>query len=162
MPKTLTLMRHGKSSWSYNVEDEFRPLKKRAFKDIVHVYANFHKHMKDETVYLSSSALRAKTTARELFKLGGLSEHKLTIDKRLYTFNPNTLQDIILSFDDSHSDIMIFGHNPAFTTIVNHYGDIEFDNVPTSGLVQLKFEADSWKDLKKGKTVLHLFPKNLR
>ena len=155
-------MRHGKSSWNYNVQDEYRPLKKRAYNDISYVFSSFKSRINETTVYYSSPALRAVTTALEFLKLGDLSEHKLSIKPDLYTFNPNNLQQMILSFDDRISDVMIFGHNPAFTTIANHYGDVYFDNVPTSGLVQIQFEADSWKDLVPGKTVLHLFPKNLR
>ena len=46
--------------------------------------------------------------------------------------------------------------------LANTLGDEYFENVPTSGLVMMRFENSSWKDLASGKTILHLFPKNLR
>ena len=57
---------------------------------------------------------------------------------------------------------MVFGHNPAMTGLVNDLGDKEFDNIPTTGLVVIDFDSQSWSDLGKGKTLLNLFPKNLR
>ncbi len=57
---------------------------------------------------------------------------------------------------------MVFGHNYAMTNFVNTYGDSYIDNLPTSGLVIFDFDIDSWKDLKPGKTVEIMIPKNLR
>ena len=57
---------------------------------------------------------------------------------------------------------MIFGHNYAFTSIVNSYGSIFTDNVTTSGLVWIKFKTDSWKEIEKGTTVLTIYPRDLK
>jgi phosphohistidine phosphatase len=56
---------------------------------------------------------------------------------------------------------MIFGHNHAFTSIVNTFGNSYIENVPTSGLVMLEFNINNWQDLTHGKTALILFPKDL-
>ena len=57
---------------------------------------------------------------------------------------------------------MIFGHNYAMTYFTNTYGDIYIDNLPTRGLVVSEFDIDNWKDLKPGRTVEIIIPKNLR
>jgi phosphohistidine phosphatase len=57
---------------------------------------------------------------------------------------------------------MVFGHNPAMTNLVNNLGDSYVENVPTTGLTVIDFETNSWENLKTGKTILSLFPKNLR
>lgn len=67
-----------------------------------------------------------------------------------------------MTCEDSIDTLMVFGHNPAMTEVVNHLGSQEFDNIPTTGLSVLEFETNSWKNLKDGKTILYLFPKNLR
>lgn len=162
MPKTLTLMRHGKSSWDYNLQDQFRPLKKRAFNDINLVFSQFEKHLTDALVFKSSHAVRAETTAREFLKLAEISAEKLIVEPSLYTFDPQSLQQFILKQDNDVDNLMIFGHNPAFTAVANFYGSEYFDNVPTAGLVQIKFDQDNWAEIKNGNTVFHLFPKYLR
>ena len=64
--------------------------------------------------------------------------------------------------DNDVMNVLIFGHNSAITDFVNKFGDVYIDNVPTSGLVCINFEINNWKDLKKGKTVTTLFPKELK
>jgi phosphohistidine phosphatase len=58
--------------------------------------------------------------------------------------------------------VLIFGHNHAFTEIVNVWGDQYIENVPTAGLVQLNFDIDNWRNIVKGKTKTILFPKQLK
>ena len=42
---------------------------------------------------------------------------------------------------------MVFGHNYAFTNLVNQLGNKYIENVPTSGMVKIDFEIEHWKDL---------------
>jgi len=43
---------------------------------------------------------------------------------------------------------MIFGHNPSSTNLANHFLKHPIDNLPTSGIVTLNFNSDSWKNIK--------------
>ena len=70
--------------------------------------------------------------------------------------------DFIQSLDNNYQKVLLFGHNYAFTCLVNSLGSIYIDNLPTSGLVLLNFDVHSWKDVKKGTTELMLFPKHLK
>lgn len=160
--KRLILVRHGKSSWKENLPDDQRPLKKRGFKD-ADLVTKAYLVSRDEPLTLwSSYAVRALTTA-EIFKDRlNISDDHFHVKKELYTFNGSQLLKTIQTCDDSVENLMVFGHNPAMTSVVNLLGDQEFDNIPTTGLTVLEFETDSWKNLKDGKTILYLFPKNLR
>lgn len=160
--KTLILVRHGKSSWEDDVPDEERPLKKRAYKDANLVIKAFKKNFKKDFIVWSSFANRALTTARIFQEEFGIADEDFTVKNDLYTFNGNQLIDVISNCDNAVDCLMVFGHNPAVTHSANKLGDHNFENVPTTGLVVLEFEADNWKDLKNGKTLLYLFPKNLR
>jgi phosphohistidine phosphatase len=162
MSKTLTLIRHGKSSWEYDLDDHDRPLAERAYKDIELVADKAKAHISPNAGFFSSSANRAQTTARLFMEHLGLDPEQLTILPELYTFDDRTLRKIILKMDDAFDDIVVFGHNPAFTLVSNHFGDEQFSNLPTSGFVKLGFENTNWKDCRKARTILHLFPKNLR
>lgn len=160
--KRLILVRHGKSSWKEDLPDEKRPLKKRAFKDADLVINAFRHFQSAPPVMWSSPAVRALTTANIFKEELEVSEENFAVKEELYTFDKRELLGIIKTCDDSVNNLMVFGHNPAMTSLANSLGDQDFDNVPTTGLTVIEFEAASWKGVKNGKTLLYLFPKNLR
>ena len=56
---------------------------------------------------------------------------------------------MIRKLDDECKSVMIFGHNPDFTDLVNDFIKTPIDNIPTSGVVTLKFNATNWKDISR-------------
>lgn len=160
--KKIILVRHGKSSWEEDLPDDERPLKKRAYKDADLVINAFSGFKDDELTIWSSHAVRALTTANLFKDHLNIPDSKFEVRNDLYTFNASQLLKVIESCNDEVNTLMVFGHNPAMTSVVNKLGDQEFYNIPTTGLCLIQLETDSWKHLKKGKTLLYLFPKNLR
>ncbi len=160
--KKITLVRHGKSSWEHNVSDTERPLKKRGINDADLVSREFYNlDLIPEVVY-SSPAKRAFETCKIFVRNLNISEEKVEIHNQLYDFGGHNVIDFIKSISNTDNNVMIFGHNHAFTSIVNNYGSIYIDNMPTSGLAILEFEIDSWNDLKQGKTIKTIFPRDLK
>lgn len=160
--KRLILIRHGKSSWENNLPDEKRPLKKRAYNDAAVVLKTFKEFTRGDLTLWSSPAVRANTTAKLFKDELQIPDNKFFVKKELYTFDENQLLAVINSCPDKIEKLLVFGHNPAMTGLVNRLGDKLLDNLPTTGLCVIDFNCDSWKDLKTGKTLLQLFPKNLR
>lgn len=160
--KRLILTRHGKSSRDLPVEDIDRPLKERAYEDAEHVISAFKAHLDFPVQMFSSPAKRAKSTA-ELFKNKlKISDQNFQIKQDLYTFDADVVVNFIRTIDDKYDNVMLFGHNPAYTELVNRLGNLSVENLPTTGLVSISFEIDSWSNLEQGETNLYLFPKNLR
>lgn len=160
--KRLILVRHGKSSWEHDVKDHERPLKKRAITDAQLVTKAFKNVFQKPATLWSSSAVRALETAKIFKKELAVEDENFLVKDALYTFDARELLQIIATCSDSVEQLMIFGHNPATTQVVNSLGDQNFDNIPTTGLSVIDFKLDSWKSLKRGKTILYLFPKNLQ
>ncbi|NJW52581.1 SixA phosphatase family protein [Salinimicrobium oceani] len=160
--KKLILVRHGKSSWVDDLPDVERPLKKRAYKDATLVINAFSEFVPEEIQLWSSPAVRAATTARYFQEELEIPEARFQIKKDLYTFDRNALLKMIGSCDQAVENLMIFGHNPAMTGVANTLGDQNFSNIPTTGLCMIQFETNDWSSVKNGKTLLYLFPKNLR
>lgn len=160
--KKLILVRHGKSSWNEDLPDDERPLKKRAYKDADLVIDAFSNFAKDQMTLWSSYAVRALTTAKIFKERLQIPDDSFEIKDDLYTFNSGKLLQVIRSCDDAVNTLMVFGHNPAMTSVANKLGDQDFDNVPTTGLCMIDFETNSWNEIKNGKTLLYLFPKNLK
>ncbi len=160
--KRLILIRHGKSSWKYGVADDKRPLKKRGFQDGKLIAEAFEKFYSKPVKLWSSPAVRALETANIFKEKLEIADKDFQIQSRLYTFTKSELLSQIQNCDDGVDKLMVFGHNPAMTGLVNDLGDKNFENIPTTGLTVIDFETNSWKDINNGKTIVNLFPKNLR
>jgi len=160
--KVIVLVRHGKSSWNFDASDRNRPLKTRGINDANLVASQFVKQNKIPEKIFSSPANRALSTCRIFSRHFNLSEKEIKIVEALYDFGGDSVIEFIRALPNDCDDIMIFGHNHAFTSISNIFGNIFIDNLPTSGLVKIKFEIDNWKDLRKGTTDLIIIPKELK
>ncbi len=160
--KRLVLVRHGKSSWKYNLPDNKRPLKKRGFKDANLVIKAFKAFFEPPAMFWTSPAVRAHETAKMFKEKLEIKDEDFKVIDALYTFNAHELLETIKSCDNQIDTLVVFGHNPAMTSLVNMLGTESIDNLPTTGLCVIDFEIDRWKSLKNGKTILTLSPKNLR
>ncbi len=160
--KKLILVRHGKSSWKEDLPDDERPLKKRAFKDAGLVLNAFSGFCEKPLKIWSSYATRALDTAKIFKERLEVEDNDFTVKDELYTFDSWSLLDIIRSCEDEVDTLMVFGHNPAITGVANQLGDQHFSNIPTTGLCMIQFETENWKKIQDGKTLMYLFPKNLR
>jgi phosphohistidine phosphatase len=160
--RTIVLVRHGKSSWDFNLTDRERPLKTRGENDAKLVVNQFRKQSKVPKNIYSSPAKRALKTCMIFTKAFNLPDNSIIIEERLYDFGGENVIDFIKNLPDSCSEIMIFGHNHAFTSISNIFGSIFIENLPTSGLVKINFEVNHWRDIESGQTQLVLIPKELK
>ena len=59
--------------------------------------------------------------------------------------------------------LMIFGVILLFTQLANHFLDEPIELLPTSGVISITFETNSWLEISnaKHKTNFMLFPKQL-
>ncbi|PTX62703.1 phosphohistidine phosphatase [Kordia periserrulae] len=160
--KTLIIVRHAKSSWEYPVDDKDRPLKLRGIKDAHLVATHIAEAIKTPEVIFSSIANRALHTCAIFTRSLEYPFEKIVIKEDMYDFGGSGLVAAVKSCDDAVATLMVFGHNHAITAVANTYGSQFFDNVPTSGVVVIQFETDSWKNISEGTTLLKVFPKDLK
>jgi len=158
MNKILTIVRHGKSDWSFDGLADFdRPLKARAYTDGYKMAARLKKMNPLPDIMLSSPANRALYTAiiynRVLFR----EFSRLTITEDLYMGGPRFILTMINGLPDNFQHVAIFGHNPGFTDLANHFLPMYLDNIPTSGFVRLTFNTSDWSKISKENLVDHIF-----
>ena len=72
--------------------------------------------------------------------------------------------DIIVAQDESFNSLMLFGHNPGLTDLVNFLQPGLTPNLPTAGVVAVDLHQDDWKLYERPRTELlvHDWPKKLR
>ena len=160
--KTLILVRHGKSSWKYDLPDRDRPLKSRGITDATLVSEKFKERNISPDRVISSPANRAFSTCKIFLQNLNISDKLLEINDKVYDFGGHSVIEIIKGLNSNLDTVMFFGHNHAFTSIANLFGDVYIDNLPTSGLVVISFDIDDWKDVHSGKTDLIILPRDLK
>jgi len=160
--KTLYMVRHAKSSWKHDVIDHQRPLKRRGKRDGKMISAYVKEKLVPPEKIISSDAVRALSTALYFKKAFDIEDVDFMTNNSLYDFSGRNVIDIIKNLNDGLERVMIVGHNHAFTSIANMLGNTYIDNVPTCGFVQLEFDVSSWKNVATGKTIMTVFPKDLK
>ena len=161
--KELVIVRHAKSSWKDSgLDDRERPLNKRGERDAPDMGARLARRKDRPDLIMSSPAVRALTTARIIAKRLGYPRNDIVVKDRLYGAGVVELLDVIRNADESVATLMLFGHNPGLTELANHLGPRPIPNLPTCGVLHLKFEADVWPVVghARGDEVLFDFPKS--
>ena len=160
--KNLFLMRHGKSSWQYNIGDQDRPLLERGINDGYLVGRELAINQIEIDFAFSSPANRALHTAMICLKELKFPMKNFEVSSDIYDFSGNQVLNFIKTRSNNMDTILIFGHNHAFTHLANSLGDKHIDNVPTSGFVHIRFKENSWGKISQGATIQTIFPKQLR
>ncbi len=160
--KTILFVRHGKSSWDYSVDDKDRPLKERGINDAFLVAQNLKSMGVAIDFAFSSPANRALHTGMIFLRTLQHPFEQFRITDQLYDFSGETVHHFLKGLPEDHSTVMVFGHNYAFTNLVNALGDAYLENLPTSGMAILEFDSNQWAKIQKGKTKKLVFPKELR
>jgi phosphohistidine phosphatase len=145
--KELFVVRHAKSSWDDpTISDHDRPLNERGLRNAPDMGSRLSDREVSPDALISSTALRARTTARIIADSLGWPEERVVLDRALYHASATELQEYIGGLDDSHFSVMLFGHNPGMTSLVSHLFGLPIDNLPTCGVVHLQFSTESWAE----------------
>ena len=156
--KTLTIIRHAKSSWKdAELADFDRPLNKRGKRDAPLAGKRLKEQRILPDLILTSSAKRALTTAKTIATETGYSIKDLVADRRIYMADVEDLIQVLRSVDDSYSNVAIVGHNPDLTDLANELTGESIDNIPTYGVVHATLAIESWRDLDQATAQLILF-----
>jgi phosphohistidine phosphatase len=146
--KTLVIVRHGKSSWDDpSLSDHQRPLAKRGLKDAPKMGARLADWGPPIDRVISSSAVRALTTAELVSQEMGLPWDEIQVEDALYHATEYEMLELIHDQEDYLDGLMLFGHNPGMTCLVNDLSDLDLDNLPTCGVVILQFNVESWSEI---------------
>ena len=146
--KTLVIVRHAKSSWEDPyLSDHQRPLAKRGLRDAPVMGARLAEWGPPVDRVISSSAVRALSTAELVTQEMGLPWDEIQIEDALYHATEEEMIDLINEQEDYLDGLMLFGHNPGMTYLVNDLSDLDLDNLPTCGVVVLQFDIESWSEI---------------
>ncbi|MEM9888360.1 MAG: histidine phosphatase family protein [Bacteroidota bacterium] len=160
MSKTIYFIRHAKSSWEdYRLKDIDRPLNKRGKQDAPKMATYLRELGVQADAIVTSPAKRARKTADAFQEALNIKNREK--DERIYEAWGKALFDVVRDISNQYHTVLLFGHNPSFTTIANQFSDELIANVPTCGICKVVCEIDEWKDfdVSSGKLEAFYYPK---
>lgn len=146
--KTLFLLRHAKSSWDSPTLDDFeRPLNRRGTDNAATMAIRMDKiTLLPETIYCST-ATRARQTVEIMRQGSTLQNSNLVLEEDIYMADSRLLLILISNLDDSIQRVMLVGHNPGFTNLLNTLQAETIDNMPTCSVAILELNIDIWSQI---------------
>ncbi len=168
--KTLTLLRHAKSSWDDTVERDFdRPVNGRGRRAAARIGSWFADEGLTFDHVAASPAVRVRQTI-EGIEDGYGQPLKPLWDTRIYLSSAATLLLLIQQFSDAHDDALLVGHNPGCEDLLlmlvppgdglRAEAEIKY---PTATLARIELAIDRWADADDnvGRLVRFIRPRDL-
>ena len=156
--KTLTIVRHAKSSWkNTSLPDRDRPLSRRGENDAPEMARRIAAAGIRPSLIVSSPAKRAWTTAKIIARELGYPLEFLQREDDLYLASVNKILDVLVAQDERFNNIMLFGHNPGLTDFANYLVPGLTNNLPTCGVVSVNFDRDDWSLYERPDITLELY-----
>ncbi|MBI5897232.1 MAG: histidine phosphatase family protein [Desulfobacterales bacterium] len=161
--KTLSLIRHAKSSWKFpGLADADRPLSNRGRHEAALMGRALAERGFTPDRWFSSPALRALRTAEAIAGAVGWPIARIALEHRLYERSSEEMLALLRAMDDNAAWVACVGHNPELTDLAYRLASKNIANVPTCGVVEMRFAMDRWQALGQSEpiSVSFDFPKN--
>jgi phosphohistidine phosphatase len=143
--KTLLLMRHAKSDWDADYEsDHERPLNERGLRSARLMGRVLAEEGLVPDLIISSTAVRARTTAELAIEAGGWSS-EIRLDRSLYDEGPRGVLVVGASAPDVDG-LMLVGHQPTWSMLVSALTG-ELAEMKTAAVAVIDVDIESWADL---------------
>ena len=148
MRKRLVLIRHGKSLYDdYVANDIERHLAARGYHDVEQTALWLKQNNIFPDAMVSSPAIRAYSTCLIVANHFSFQAEKVLIKDAIYEASDNALLYVINELPAIADTVFLFGHNPAFTSIVSKLTNEEFRHLPTSAAVIIEFNQVQWNEI---------------
>jgi phosphohistidine phosphatase len=163
--KTLYLMRHAKSSWSFDeLTDQERPLNDRGRTDAPHMGQALAKRQLALGLLVSSPAVRALSTAVLVARELDYPRDEIKVEPAIYQADLDTLLGVIRGLPDAANSVLLTGHNPTITDTANYLlpNDGLTSEMPTAAVLCLHFKTDHWAEAGPANAEFYFYdyPKN--
>ncbi|MFT7605054.1 MAG: phosphohistidine phosphatase [Saprospiraceae bacterium] len=160
--KTIFFVRHAKSSWEdMTLGDKARPLNPRGKRDAPFMAKLLKGKGTKADAIIASPANRAFTTAKYFAEELGIGKEDIIVKEEIYEAYTEDVLEIISNLDNQLNTVLIFGHNPTFTSLANRYSKEYIPNVPTCGIIKIESSVEQWSsfDPDNARVTDILFPK---
>jgi len=150
--RQLTIVRHAKSSWDMPaLEDFYRPLSPRGVRNAFAMGDELRERGIFPDLIISSPAVRAINTAIIIARKIDFPQQRIQSNDRIYEASVEELMKVMVNVSDSVDHLMLFGHNPSLTNLINRLQPELLDNLPTCGVFSIELPVASWAEVRNAK-----------
>ncbi|XWW45990.1 histidine phosphatase family protein [Fibrella sp. USSR17] len=113
--------------------------------------------------FISSTAHRAKDTAKVIAEQAGVNPDTIELDEKLYEGGPKAYLAAINSLPDSCESVMLFGHNPDVSYFSEYLTHQDVGSMSKGSVVAITFENLRWTEIsgRTGFLSFYVTPKEL-
>lgn len=166
--KHLIIVRHGEAELPNVLQKDFdRQLNTTGFADASRMGKQLLSKQLDnypirlDSVY-SSPANRALTTAQLVCEQVGFEYERIIQEPDMYETSVRKLMLLINGLDEQQHTVMLVGHNPHLSYLIEILTREEVGALPTCGVAAITFEAQTWSAISgaTGKLAWFMYPEN--
>ncbi len=164
MQRTLYIVRHAKAEdYSQFGRDHDRELTPEGFMAAARIGRHLHSRGVKPDYLLSSTANRARDTAKVLAEQLTLDQAQLILDDHLFDGGPRAYMAAVNSLSDEHQSAMIVGHNPDVSYFSEFLTHQSVGSMSKGAVVAITFDDLSWADVsgRTGRLSFRISPKEL-
>src|SRR5690554_2879979 len=141
----LYLLRHAKSDWSVSGQKDIdRTLSIRGLNDAPRIGRKLYDMEVIPDHIICSSSLRTRQTAELICEQLKFDQDTIVFNQDIYEASMRTLFNTITLLDNQYKSVMLIGHNPGFTYLVEYFTNKIIDNMPTCSIVCIEFDISDW------------------
>lgn len=164
MKRTLYIVRHAKAEDRANfISDHDRELLPEGIMAAARVGRYFVEKGIVADRLISSTAHRAKDTAKVIAEQAGIGPETIELDEKLYEGGSKAYLAAINQLPDSCESVMLFGHNPDVTYFSEYLTRHDVGSMSKGSAVAITFENLRWAEVsgRTGSFLFYVTPKEL-
>jgi len=147
--KTLYLMRHAKAGRGDGALSDFdRPLTSRGANDASLIGLQLKQNEMVPQAIIASAATRTLSTAQIIAPY--VANTPIHQSKSLYLASEHTLLKLVNTLQEELTSVMLIGHNPGISTLIEDLSGHHSINLTTGGLIELHFKVENWQEIFPG------------
>ena len=157
MQRYLYLLRHAQSAEIQGSQpDELRELTALGNHHAAQIGNFLFKNKNLPETILCSTAIRAKQTAERVASSIEFQIDQIQYNRSIYKLSINRFIDIIGGTDPALTSVMIVGHSPIISELVEYLTNQEIGNMSPASVAILEFDSLSWNEISQGTGKLNM------
>jgi phosphohistidine phosphatase len=149
--KTIYVVRHSKAEQDFLGSDFERKLTETGKTHSELVAKRFLEKSPSITLFISSPAKRAKTTAQIFAANLHYDKEQILYQSALYHAPSFVYYSVLENLPTDVASVILFAHNPGITDFINSLKIVQLDNMPTTGIFGFTADIENWTSFTKGK-----------
>ena len=164
MKRTLYIVRHAKAEdRAAFMSDHDRNLVPEGIMGSARIGRYLHEQGVNTTVLISSTANRARDTAKVIAEQLAIDPQTIILDEKLYEGGPKAYLAAVNSLPADCASAMIFGHNPDVSYFAEYLTHQDVGSMSKGSVVAITFDNLAWSEVsgRTGFLAFYVTPKEL-